>query len=255
MAEARRQARLVDRIAGTFASEIAREITDATIQAVNVWEQAGEVPPIRSDRFDAVYARMATAAVVAFGERIAEQAQRKSFADLMRRFALQYISGEAIRRRIVAIAETTRRQIINAIEKGYRDGLGQRAIAQGIRERAPEIANYRSQVIARTEVHGAANAGSMEAARQSGLPLRRVWVSVEDHRTRDFLDGNDGRIAEFDHRSMNGQTRGMQEPFAMPRVDGTSIPAMFPGDPSLPPAACINCRCAIAYDVTLGDLF
>jgi uncharacterized protein with gpF-like domain len=77
--------------------------------------------------------------------------------------------------------------------------------------------------------------------------MRKEWLSAVDLRTRRIGDGD-----EFGHLSMNGQTVDMDQPFAMPKRDGTTIQAMFPGHPDLPASAVINCRCAVAHIVDDG---
>jgi SPP1 gp7 family putative phage head morphogenesis protein len=118
------------------------------------------------------------------------------------------------------------------VARGYAEGLAQDGVADMIRAAIPSMSSYRAGVIARTETHGAANFGAMEAARETGVALRREWVSAEDERTRDS------------HVAANGQIVGMDEPFAV----GDAL-LMYPGDPDGPPEETINCRCAIAFVV------
>jgi SPP1 gp7 family putative phage head morphogenesis protein len=96
----------------------------------------------------------------------------------------------------------------------------------------PQISSYRAEMIARTETHGAANYGSQEAAKQTGLPLAREWLAAADDRTRET------------HREANGQVVGMDDTF---RVGDSDL--AFPGDPSGPGEEVINCRCAVGYIV------
>jgi len=158
--------------------------------------------------------------------------ERKDFASTVAKLAIRYIGLEAYRRRIVNISETTRANIIAQVARGFDAGLGQEGVARLIRQSVPEIARARSSVIARTEVHGAAGYGAQGAAIETGLELSKEWIAAEDERTRDS------------HAEINGQIVGMQDYFD---VGGYS--AQFPGDPSLPPEECINCRCVSAYVV------
>jgi uncharacterized protein with gpF-like domain len=158
--------------------------------------------------------------------------ETKDFAATMARLALQYISGEAIRRHITSIVETTRNQIINAVTRGYADGLGQEGVAKYIRGLVPEFSRDRSALIARTETHGAANFGATSAAKETGLPLRKEWIAAEDARTRE------------DHALADGQIVGMDDAFD---VGGASL--MYPGDPSAPVEQIANCRCAQGFIV------
>ena len=211
-------------------------------EMVEHWEQTGNVTLPRDfrDRIEATYRQMAIASITTFGSRIMEQAKarglkletKESFAQIMTRRALRFIEQEAIRRRITEVTETTRDQIIRAVDKGYRDGLGQRGTASYILDLVPQISSYRAEVIARTETHGAANYGSQEAAKQTGLPLSREWLAAADDRTRET------------HREANGQVVGMDDTF---RVGDSDL--AFPGDPSGPADEVINCRCAVGYIV------
>lgn len=107
---------------------------------------------------------------------------------------------------------------------------------------------YRGEMIARNEVVPTANGAGYEAVRQvvatGGVKagaVTREWDDVGDNRTR------------HDHRTMRGQTVGLDEPFVAP--DGSLL--MFPGDDSLGASAkeVIMCRCRVknlvdwAYDL------
>ena len=244
--EVRRQGALLDRLTAQFRGRLQREIATAMREMVEHWEQTNQVvlPRDFRDRIEAVYRQMAMASVTTFGSRIMEQGKarglkietKESFAQIMTRLALRYIQKEAIRRRITEVTETTRDQIIRAVRKGYEDGLGQRGTASYILDLVPQISAYRADTIARTETHGAANYGSQEAAKQTGLPLTREWLAAADDRTRE-----------------THIIAGRQPPVSM---DGTfkvgDAELAFPGDPDGGadyPEEVINCRCAVAFIV------
>lgn len=243
--EVRRQGVLLDRLAAQFRRRIEREISAAMLEILDRIEKggAGELPQGFVDRMEALYAQMATASINAFGRRVLEQGKdaglllesKADFAKIMARLALRYIQQEAVRRRIQGVTETTRRQVINAVRGGYNEGSTLREIASSVREIIPAIARFRADAIARTETHGAANFGSNEAARETGLPLRREWLAAQDERTRP------------DHAEANGQIVGMDDAF-----DVGGFPLMYPGDPSGPPDQTINCRCTLGYIVDDG---
>jgi len=242
--EARRQGRILDQLARQFTGRIKAEIAAAMREMVGHWEHTHTViaPPGFSTRLEATYQQMAMAAVSAFGARILGQGkhagliiERKDFAATMHRIAMRYVNREVVRRRIVDVAETTRSQIVNAVAKGYEDGLGVVEIARNISGMVDGISRMRAEIIARTETHGAANYGSDQAARELGLPLRREWLAAMDERTRET------------HAAANGQVVGMDEPFLV----GDSA-LMFPGDPAGPPELVINCRCTLGYIVDDG---
>lgn len=240
--EHRRQVALLDRLTAQFRGRLERELAAAMKDMVEHWLQTNQVMLPRGfhDRIEATYRQMALASVTMFGNRIYNQGKahgltleaKESFAQIMTRLALRYISQEAIRRRITEVTETTRRQIVRAVSKGYADGLGQRGVADYILDLVPSLAQYRANMIARTETHGAANYGSDEAAKQTGLPLSREWISAQDERTRET------------HREANGATATMDGTF---KVGDAEL--AFPGDPAGPAEEVINCRCTVAYIV------
>ena len=240
--EHRRQVALLDRLSAQFRGRLQREISAAMKDMVEHWLQTQQVVLPRGfyDRIEATYRQMALASITQFGLRILDQGKshgllletKESFAQIMTRLALRYIQQEMIRRRITDVVETTRRQIVNAVDRGYREGLGQRGIADQILDLVPSLSASRANVIARTETHGAANYGSNEAAKQTGLPLTREWLAAQDERTRPT------------HAAASGQIVGMNDTF---RVGDSDL--MFPGDPEGAAEEVINCRCTLAYIV------
>ena len=238
--EHRRQVALLDRLTVQFRARLQREIAAAMKDMVEMWLQTNQVTLPRGfyDRIEATYRQMALASITQFGLRILDQGKarglsletKESFAQIMTRLALRYVQQEMIRRRITEVTETTRRQIVNAVDRGYRDGLGQRGVADAILDLVPSLSSTRANVIARTETHGAANYGSQEAAKQTGLPMKKEWVAAADERTRET------------HREADGSTVGMDDTF---RVGDSDL--QFPGDPSGAAEEVINCRCTLGY--------
>jgi uncharacterized protein with gpF-like domain len=239
--EQRRQAILLDRLEAGFQRRLRGELSRAMNDMIGVYEHTGEVPPARDhvEKLTALYQTMAIATMVTFGGRVVQMGKNsghaletKDFASTMARIALGYIAGELIRRRITSVAETTRQQIVNAVDRGYQEGLGQFGIAKLVRAAVPSMSTFRSALIARTETHGAANAGAFSAADETGLVLDKEWIAAEDERTRE------------DHALANGQIVGKDEPFD---IGGEAM--MYPGDPAGSAAQVINCRCAIGWVV------
>lgn len=242
--EARRQARLFDALTRQFRGKLANELAAAMREMADHWDQTQTVVMPRDfrARIEATYQQMALAAITTFGTRILKQAkgagvvlERKDFATTMTNLALRYIRQEAIRKRITDVTETTRRQVIGVIKRGYDEGMGTAEIGRAIRDVIDEVSRWRAETIARTETHGAANFGSDAAAQETGLPLRREWLAAQDERTRDT------------HRTADGQVVGADQAF---QVGDASL--MYPGDPAGPPEETINCRCSLGY--ILDDL-
>lgn len=239
--ELRRQDRILTRIERDFTGQLSGEIARAMREMVQTWQATGIVPPASEhrDRLLEVIEALSVSAAAAFGVRVLEQGkaigldlETKDFAATVQRIARAYIAQEVVRRRITAIAETTRADIVAGVLAGNAAGLGQAGIAQAIIDRVGSVSVSRAALIARTESHAAANAGSQAAAQETGVPMRRQWIAAEDSRTRQS------------HADADGQIVGMGEPF---RVGAALL--QFPGDPSGPAAEVINCRCAVGYVV------
>lgn len=140
---------------------------------------------------------------------------------------------------VVEVTEETRRRIRRIVTNGVLHGDSVVTIAKAIDTLYLEqIIPRRSLVIARTEVMGAANYGSHQAARATGLRLEKEWLSGNDFRVR--TPPRD----EFDHVHANGQRRALDDPF---EVSGELM--QHPGDRSLgaSPGNLIQCRCVALY--------
>lgn len=253
--EAAIQRRLLDVAEGRFRRKIAKVIREESEQLVAKYRELGYVPAPTDDDFRAfrdVYFDIGQVTARAFGSRIVTQGKaagliletKISFTDLFLSLATQWVNLEAIRRRITSVTETTRERIVRQVAAGQDEGLGVEAIAKRINKAVPRISRTRGALIARTETHGAANYAMHETAKTTGLDLIKEWVSVEDARTRSFGDDD-----EYNHVTMNGQQREMDEPFAMPWIKGPDLAIMYPGEAGKPGAATINCRCAVVHRV------
>lgn len=256
--EAEVQANILARLEGRHKKALRNEIAREMRRIAGVYDDAGFVAgpdDQHAKNIREIYLTLARDSVRAFGGRVLVQGKahgmkletKIDFAALFEAFAQLYVNMESVRRRITSVSETTRKSIVDIVARGQRDGLPVISIAQNIRDEIPGISTRRGALIARTETHGAANFGADKAARETGLKLRKEWLSVTDARTRRFSDGD-----KYNHVAMDGQTVDMDEPFLMPVRNGTELPCMFPGDPTLPGAASINCRCAVAHMVDDG---
>lgn len=257
-AEYRAQRVIQDKLEAKFSPALQSEMQSALTEMLAKYEATGAVPALpdsHQPHLAELWFHMVNAAVMASGDRILVQGKamgkletKEGFAELFLRLVQDYIQSEMIRQRIAMVAATTRRQIVDLITAGQNAGFGVQEIATNIRKAIPAISQARGAIIARTETHGASNYGAHQAAKATGLRIKKKWVSVEDHRTRDFGEG-DGVVDEYSHRAMNGQTVDMDQPFKMPQRGGAILLCQHPGDPSLPAGAVINCRCQVAHIV------
>lgn len=255
--EAQIQSRLLDRLESRFTRQIADAITKESDEILGGYRELGYVPPPSDDaakRFKDVYSALALASARTFGARIVSrgkaaghdiETKQIDFEALFESLAQAWIGLEPIRRRIQRVTETTRENIVTRVSRGQAEGLGVAAIAKAITDDIPKISRNRAALIARTETHGAANFATHETAKSTGLDLVKVWISVEDGRTRAL-----SRDDKFDHLAMDGQQREMDEPFDMPRIGGGgSLKIMYPGEAGKPGGAVINCRCSTIHEV------
>jgi HK97 family phage portal protein len=143
---------------------------------------------------------------------------------------LQYLLTVA-GQKITQINDTTLAQIQTALATGVAAGESIPKLAKRIDALyLDQIIPNRSTVIARGEVVSASNWSSQQAARRSGLTLKKVWLATEDSRTRPA------------HAEADGQEVDLDEPF---EVGGEKL--QYPGDPSGSAENIIQCRCTQFY--------
>lgn len=117
--------------------------------------------------------------------------------------------------------------ITSAITRGIATGATHDEIARNINF-STNAPLSRAKTIAQTESHRVQQASTYDAqtaAKAKGADIVKQWDSTLDGKTRDT------------HRKLDGQIRGIDEPFEM---DGKK--AMYPGDFGDPAEDC-NCRC------------
>jgi hypothetical protein len=132
-------------------------------------------------------------------------------------------------------------------ERSVRE-IAQRAIIEGlsIREFQNElmssysVSERRAELIGRTEIIRASNAGSLMGAQETGFPMQKFWLATRDNRTRG-LNPED----LFDHYSMD-EDKGIPLDQAF-NVSGEQL--QYPGDRAGSPGNTINCRCTMTYQV------
>lgn len=137
---------------------------------------------------------------------------------------------------VTHIAETTRANVMRTIRASYREGLSipdtAKAIQAGMREAAPA----RARMIARTELAGAVNGGSLAATQivsgVTGDVYYKQWLTAPG--------AVNPRHEEYD--GLDGQTVALDDNFD---VGGAALD--FPGDPGGEPGETINCRCTLAF--------
>jgi hypothetical protein len=242
--ERRAQERIEAQIAARFRVSLRREIQQSMREAADALESGGvsEVAITgHTERIGKLLDRMWRDSFTAIGERVLDQLSEKH-GPLVESKQLSDTILTALDRwtriwrdfKIQAISKATESQIRRMVSRGIAEGDGMEAIAVQIRREAPVISALRSEIITRTETHSAANAGSFEVAKESGVVRIKNWVHVDDDRVRD------GDNTDFDHT--NVASVPINEPFI---VSGEEL--MYPGDPNASAGNYIRCRCAMTY--------
>lgn len=128
------------------------------------------------------------------------------------------------------VTDTTAAAIKEIIREGLVEGWSVDDAAGKIETLYEGFTDWRSEMIARTELNAASNAGSHEGMKQSGLVAREQWLSALDERTRR------APTSEFDHWVANGEIAPIDGYFTK-----TGGRLAFPGDPEGEPGNIINC--------------
>lgn len=137
--------------------------------------------------------------------------------------------------RIVSVHQTLIDSIIAVIDNGYENNL---SVADITRNLQRSFGWYKAQAlrIARTETTTITNTSTYLAAQNSELLLDKMWISVQDNRTRRPPN------SPYDHLDMNGFKIDETKPFF---VSGEEL--LYPGDPNAKAGNVINCRCKIVF--------
>ena len=139
---------------------------------------------------------------------------------------------------VTRISETTKKLLSATILKGIKDGDSIEDISKSIRK-SNAFSENRATLIARTETHGAMNAGNMAITKTLALsePVKE-WNSAMDERARYY------------HKSMDGTVVGINATFVVmtPTKYGVVPKHMrYTGDSNGGAANVCNCRCFTSY--------
>lgn len=143
---------------------------------------------------------------------------------------LDYLSTDNLST-VADITETTRRQILSALEQGVLRGWGLEKIASQMV--SDDLTLMRARVITRTELAKAQSLGFRLASEDSLFETTKTWITARDHRVR------------HSHELMQGVTIDSSDLFRVPRPDGGFDLMYSPGDPNGSPSNVINCRCTM----------
>lgn len=134
------------------------------------------------------------------------------------------------------IASTTQANVMRVIASAYEEGLSipdtAKAIQAGMRAANPA----RATLIARTELAGAVNGGSLAAT-------QIVSAATGDKYYKAWLTAGGAKFPRHEtYGGLDGQTVPLDDTFAVGGFD-----LEFPADPDGPPEEVCNCRCTMEY--------
>lgn len=134
--------------------------------------------------------------------------------------------------KITRISEDARQDVMSELNVAWEAGESIPQAATRIRAvLGGQAAGNRGAVIARTELIGAQNGGSLAAAKITDAATHKGWLATRDGRTR------------MTHAQASGQQRRLDDAF-----DVGGSPLQFPGDPQGPPDEVIQCRCTMLFE-------
>lgn len=154
-----------------------------------------------------------------------------TIANFLKQTLLKLVSG---------ITETTKRQILQILEQGSKEGWGIDKMANELE--SPDLTMWRARLIVRTELVKAYNKGHELGKEKSKWETEDTWLSVDDARRR------------HSHRDVDGDKVGEGGKFKVPiyeKVGGVDMQTGFdfmtgPGDPNAHIQNLANCRCTKA---------
>ena len=159
-------------------------------------------------------------------------------AERLRWMINQYYRRFLLDQAVVPITNTTRKQILQVLEKANAEGWGVDKTVRALKE--TDLTRQRAELIVRTETMKAANAGAMLGAADVGFEMRKQWISAKDNRTRRVPRN------QYDHLDMDGVQVGYNEYF-MPLSTKSLDLMLYPGDPTASAGNVCNCRCTVAF--------
>lgn len=175
-----------------------------------------------------------------YGNRINNELEKTKkanvlFNEVLLRQILVFLSNEG-GVKISSVRDT----LIGDVIKSIKETLGENATVIDLQNaiyalirKSQTFYKWQALRIARTETTSAANFSAFETAKESDLVMDKVWISVQDDRTR---------LNPFDHLDMNNVKQELEKPFF---IGGQNI--MYPGDINASAGNVINCRCSIAF--------
>lgn len=248
------QERIILRLARDSEMAIRREVARAYRDIANNGE---DVLQIHEERMNRILTSLYNAAFGTFGRRMWSATQKANQPNEQKRDTVPLTPQFDLARRVwiaataaykvTEITNTTlsqaqeiiRQSTAEAVELGLSEVETAALIRRRIGEVGGQLSRLRSRIISRTESHAASTASTQMAAKASGLPMQKEWISA----------GLTERSRDIHYYTMNGQKVEIDEAFVVPRKSGGSDLLQQPGDINGSAENVINCRCVCGYSL------
>ena len=218
-------------------AQIEAEFTTEAEEAAALLERGGDpIKAIKPDKWNGIISGIFLSVGKDFAESAAAGAGMETPpGDWWMEYVAKYVQTTA-GAKIKQITDTSERVLKDILERGVRAGTPIAEMAAEIQSNAFDLAQ-RAEMIARTEINAACNAGTRAFAEMGSLKTH-TWLCANDDLSRQW------------HKDAHWQTVAINEPFS---VNGESL--LFPLDGSLGASAdnIINCRCKEIYGEPLPD--
>lgn len=139
------------------------------------------------------------------------------------KFLEKYLLSEVV----LPISDTTIRQVDELLQEALDKGWSSEETAKRLED--SELPKWRARLIVRTETVRATNVAQMVQADQSPYEMEKMWIAIEDNRTR----------KSHSHEGVDGERIGLYEEY--------SNGLRFPGDPKGGAKEVCNCRCCQGF--------
>ncbi len=147
----------------------------------------------------------------------------------------QFLRADALKG-IRVMNKVTKSKLRKVLSESIQEGLGPVAAGRKVREVFNEAKTVRALRIARTETLKAANRGTLEAYKQSGVVVGKEWLTAEDEVTCQWCEPMGGKVYAIDDEFFNhGETYlGKEGGVLNINLEDIVAPPLHP-----------NCRCTI----------
>lgn len=140
---------------------------------------------------------------------------------------LDFLDKYLLDKVVLPISQTTIKIVDDLLTRALNNGWG---VEQTVKElEDTELSKSRARTIVRTETVRATNFAQMVQADQSPYEVEKMWIAIEDVRTR----------LSHSHAGVDGERVGLYEQY--------SNGLYFPGDPRGSAKEVINCRCTQGF--------